>query len=130
MSKEKKKASDIFTESEPFIGNKVSFVEAFPQIEKISVNVNEFKDFWEKHDGIYPISHFYNELNLSQFCDCSESSCYGGGFSIGSIINEMVHEKQTALENSANCKGKIGSSKGRRCMHTFKYKIKILYKNQ
>lgn len=128
MSKGKKKASDIFNDSEPLIGGKKSFVEAFPQIKKVNVEVNEFKDFWEKDDGIYPVSHIYSETNLSQYIDCSENSCYGGGFSIGSILNEMVHQKQTSLEDSINCKGNIGSSKGRRCMHKFNYKVSISYK--
>lgn len=128
MSKRRKKASDIFNSSEPFLGKKVSFVEAFPQIAKIKVEVEEYKDFWYKKEVPYPVNHFYNEANLGQYINCSEASCYGGGFNVGSIINEMVRNKQVFLDGNIKCKGNIGNPKGQSCTHQFKYKISIVYK--
>ncbi len=124
MSK-KKKASDMFNDSELFLGKKVSFAEAFPQISELKIEVNEYKDFWKKDDGYYPISHVFNESDMPQYVDCSEPSCKGGGFSLGNIVHTMVHDKNLFLEDSTNCIGKIGSQ---RCVHTFDYKISINYK--
>lgn len=128
MSKQKKKSSAIFNSSEPLLGKKGNFIEVFPQIEKVKVDVQEFKDFWYKEEGIYPISHFSNESNLKPYIDCSEASCYGGGFSINTILHDMVGQKQPMLEDNIRCKGRIGNRSGLQCMHQFRYKVFITYK--
>lgn len=124
MTKGKKKANEIFNNSEPLFG-KSKFAEAFPQIKKVSIEVLEYEDFMKKDDGYYPHHQVFNESNLSQYVDCSESSCKGGGFSLGSLLSEMVQNAKISMDDSTDCIGKIGS---KRCTHTFDYKILIEYK--
>lgn len=103
--------------------------EVYPQIKDISVEVEEFGrgvDSWSKH-RTYGKDDFPGE-----FVDCSNPACYGGGFQLGSPLAQMVRERQTEHEESKMCRGNEGSPKGRRiyrkCLNTFKYKIKIKYK--
>lgn len=125
----RKKASDYFNASEPFLGKKVGFVEAFPSISEISVTVIEFKDFWKKNDGFYPNTRYYDQYDLpGQFIDCTNPACDCGGFSIGNIISEMVSTRKESLEDSTKCRGKEGRNSSRSCMHLFEYQIKIRYK--
>lgn len=126
---DRKKASDVFNESNYVFAKKVGFDEAFSQIEDIRVEVAESgRDVEEwNRDSIYTKQHFPGE-----FINCSNSFCYNGGFSIGSILREMVSKKQTELETRKGCQGNEGSPKGRRiyrkCLNSFKIKVSIKYK--
>lgn len=131
MSKrdERQKASDVFRESNLAFAKKVSFDEAFPEIEDLTVEVEEsghgVSDWHRKST--------YRKQNLpGQYIDCSNPLCYNGGFSIGLILRQMVRNKQTELETSKLCQGNEGSPKGRRiygkCMNFFEIKVSIKYK--
>ncbi|AKI97035.1 hypothetical protein [Kosmotoga pacifica] len=125
----RQKASDVFRESKFLYSKKVSFEEAFPEIEDLTVEVEE-------------TGHGVSELNRKrtyrkqyfpgEYIDCSNPLCYNGGFSIGSILREMVKKRQTELETLKLCQGHEGSPKGRRiyrkCMNFFKVKVSIKYK--
>lgn len=125
----RKKASDLFLESEPVIGKKVSFEEAFPEIGELNVKVTEIGrgTDYKEHTINYSKADF-----PGQFIDCSNPLCYGGGFSIGRIIRNMVDNRETELETTEHCKGYEGSPKGRRkyreCTDIFKVKVNIDYK--
>ena len=122
----KKKASDYYNNSTPFLGQKVSFENAYPNVEKLIVEVSEFEDFWKKNDGFYPYKRVFTEKNFSEFVDCNSSSCDGGGFNINKILRSMVERGETDVKDSINC---IGHIKTKRCMHTFEYSIKVTYKD-
>jgi len=121
----KKKASDYYNNSEPFLGRKVSFAQAYPNIEKLTIEVKEYKDFWKKNDGFYPYTTVLTEKSFSEFVDCHSTSCDGGGFNINKILREIVEKGETSSEDSADC---IGHIKIQRCMHNFDYSIKATYK--
>ncbi|HPW98276.1 MAG TPA: hypothetical protein PK218_06940 [Flavobacterium sp.] len=131
MSKrdERQKASDVFRESNFVFSKKVGFDVAFPQIEDLTVEVEE-----SRHGvGDWNRKSTYKKQNFpGEYINCSNSLCYNGGFSIGSILREMVRNKQTELETSKLCQGNEGSPKGRRiyrkCMNFFKIKVSIKYK--
>jgi hypothetical protein len=126
---ERKKASDIFNESNLVFGRKVTFDEAFPQIEDLKVEVIESGHgiIGQSRKSFYRKQYFPGE-----YINCSNPLCYNGGFSIGSILREMVSNKQTELETTESCQGYEGSPKGRRkykgCLNFFKIKISIKYK--
>lgn len=125
----RKKASDSFNESVPFIGEKKSFEETFPMIAELSATVVEFKNFRKISEDEYPIEHYYGHNDLPcQFIDCTNTLCNGGGFSIGSILSKMTSERMKSLEGTVDCLGKEGKRSGRNCTHLFEYKIKIIYK--
>ena len=133
MSKrnERQKASDVFLESNLVFGRKVSFDEAFPEIEDLTVEVEE------SESGISDLGKKYTFRKQDlpcEYIDCRNPLCYKGGFSIGSILHEMVRTKQTNLETSKVCQGNEGSPKGRKiyrsCMNFFKIKVSIKYKEK
>lgn len=133
----RKKASDVFNEANLLFSKKVPFNEAFPDIESISVIVKEYENAGQKPDDgltLYPKTFIYDNKHLpSEYLDCSNSICYNGGFSLGSIIRNMVLNKETLKEGKVFCQGSEGSPKGRKiyrsCLHRFIYKISITYKN-
>jgi len=130
LEKDKRqKASDVFRESDFVFGRKVSFNEAFPEIEDLTVEVEEWGqgiDDWNRQ-RVYQKQYFPGE-----YINCSNPLCYNGGFSIGSILHAMIRKKQTELETEKGCQGNEGSQKGKRiygkCMNFFKIKVFIKYK--
>lgn len=126
--KKRKKAQDVFNETNFMFSNKTTFEKAFPEIEKISVKVKE------SGKGIYRSfqSSYYEKKSLGEYINCNNSFCYNGGFNIGEIIRKMGWNRETEKEGSAICQGHEGSPKGRRiygkCLNHFDYNIKIEYK--
>ncbi len=124
---QRKKAQDIFNETNFVFAKKTTFEKAFPQIKNIDVEVEE------TGNGTYNSSRtsHYSKTYISEYVNCSNPMCYNGGFSLGSIIREMVYKKETEREGSTICQGNEGSPKGRRiyrkCLNHFSYKIQIEY---
>ena len=129
MSKrdQRKKASDVFNESNLMLGPKVGFDEAFPEIEDVTVEVKE------NGEGVHGSgSRIYRKGQFGEYIDCSNPLCYNGGFSIGSILREMVRNRQTELEESRKCQGYEGSPRGRcvyrDCWNSFEIRVSVKFK--
>ena len=124
---ERKKAQDVFNETNFVFATKTTFEKAFPEIKDISVEVKE------TGRGTYNGSRtsHYSNSNIGEYVNRSNSMCYNGGFRLGGIIREMVYKKETVREGSAMCQGNEGSPKGRKiyrkCWNDFSYKIQIEY---
>jgi hypothetical protein len=122
----RKKASDIFREGYfPFV-QKVGFEEAYPQIDDLTIEVEEW-GYSSKGKRVY------RKPNLpGEYVDCSNPLCYKGGVSIGLILRRMVREGATDRDETALCQGNEGSPKGRRiyrkCLHSFEIHISLTYK--
>jgi hypothetical protein len=110
-------------------GTPVPFDEAYPTVENITVKYRE--------NGYMIRPYFkglrtYTKEDLAPSTSCNNISCKQGGFSIQSVIREMVREKQTTLNTTIGCKGHEGSPKGRRrgraCMNHAELDITIKYK--
>jgi len=129
MRRRRKKASDLWKEREPVFGEKVTFKKAFPEIKSIRVEVEE-RGYTGRYDD-EPFFRAYDESSLSEYIDCSNPLCYGGGFSIGRIIRDMVGEKKTHNETIEVCQGYEGSPKGRvehrPCINSFNVVVDIEY---
>jgi hypothetical protein len=128
-SRDRKKASDVFRDTNYVFSRKMKFEEAFPEIEDINIEIEE------KGYGVYgELSRkSYTKQNMpGEYVDCSNPSCYNGGFSIGQILRDMVGNKQTDAETSKGCQGYEGSPKGRRryrsCINFFTIRAHIDYK--
>ena len=135
-NRDREKASDIFKKTDFLFGKKVSFKDAFPSIQEINVEVKEYEDFWKKGDNysLYPHTTIFNNQYLpKEYIDCTNTICHNGGFHLGSIIREMLRNKETFKEGQSKCQGNEGSPKGRRiyrsCMHIFDYKVTIKYRD-
>jgi len=125
----RKKASEIHRETTYVFSSKVSFAEAFPQIAHVRIEVTE------TGEGVYaefqPSVH--TEQSMGEFVDCSNSLCYGGGFSVGSLLRDMASKRETHREARFRCSGYEGSPKGRQkyrdCWNRFDVKADIEYKD-
>jgi hypothetical protein len=126
---ERKKAGDVFRESAYLFGEKTSFAEAHPEIEDISVEVEEHGKGVDSSNR----TRTHTKSNLpGEFVSCHNPMCYGGGFQLGLYLFSMTSSKKTEFEETTLCVGNEGSPKGgriyRRCVNTFKIKIHIIYK--
>ncbi len=128
---ERMKASDVFRKTDYVFRKKISFDEAFPEIDDIRVEVEE------RGEGVRQFfpgdsKSIYGKSLLGEYVDCSNSLCYNGGVSIGEAIREMVRSRATERETSQICCGYEGSPKGRRkyrkCTNHFKVKVAIKFK--
>jgi hypothetical protein len=132
MSREdRKKASDVFHDSEFVFSRKIPFNEAFPQIKSAKVRVEESG---YSPSGMYfdaPNIRIYDEKTLGEYINCSNRHCYNGGFSIGQILREMVQQKKSHDETTRICQGYEGSPKGKKryrsCVNYFKISVDIEY---
>ena len=125
---DKKKAQDIFNETDFLFGKKTSFEKAYPGVEKVTVTVNETG--YGVHQWTNPRT--FQNSTISEFINCSNPSCFGGGFRLGTFIYKMVSDKHTHLEEQEFCRGNEGTKtkKGRSCINRFKIAIDIQYKNE
>jgi hypothetical protein len=128
--KARKKASDIFRETDYAFVKKVPFLEAFPEIEDFQIEVRESSDrIWggEERGRVYT-----KAIPPGEFVDCTNSVCYGGGVSIGEILRLMIDQGKTEDQVSRGCRGHEGSPQGHRksrsCMHSFGVKVTLKYK--
>ena len=130
--KARKKASDIFRETDYAFVKKVPFLEAFPELEDFRIEVRESGDkIW----GGQERSRVYTKANPpGEFVDCTNSVCYGGGVSIGEILRFMIDQGKTDDQISHGCRGHEGSAQGRRkyrtCMRSFDVKVALKYKSK
>jgi hypothetical protein len=111
-------------DSTPLFGKKVSFAEAYPQIEDITVEVQESGKGADSsnRNRRYTKDHFPGD-----FIACSNPVCSRQGFFLGFYLHGMVSEGKTELEKTDLCKG--SESPRRSCPNTFKFKIAIKYKH-
>lgn len=126
MSKERDKAQEVFDKSVPVFGSKGPFSEAYPEIETVQIEVEEYN-----FQGHFK-THHRSENNVSEFVNCSNPMCYGGGVCVGfDVIGYMVAKKLTEYEGEkVSCGRREGtSSRDRRCLHSFKVRAKIKYKD-
>jgi hypothetical protein len=126
------KASEIFRATQYVFSRKAPFVEAFPEIDRLLVEVEEDGYGVIKSPYLSGKSR-YTEKTCGEYINCSNRFCYNGGFSIGSILRDMVREHKEDHEDWKICQGYEGSPKGRRhyrsCINNFKIKVHITYKS-
>lgn len=120
IMKSRKKAQDIFEESNLVFGSKTTFDKGYPEVERISVRVEEFDYSKLVHE-----TSFIDKSTISEFINCHNALCKGGGFHLMDVVREMYRTKEIKTTGHKLC---IGSErKGRDCMHQFKYEINITY---
>ncbi|MBI2656911.1 hypothetical protein HYX03_04170 [Candidatus Woesearchaeota archaeon] len=129
--RERKKATDVFRESDYLFSKKTPFEQAFSEIKSVIVDVEE------TGYGINQWNHKsrYTEKTLGEFINCQNPICYNGGFSVGSILREMIKNKQTTISGKyEGCQGYEGSPKGKRryrsCINHFKVSVQINYNEE
>src|SRR5579862_2961482 len=124
--KPRDKASDIFNKGEPIFSKKVGFAQAFPTIASVDVMI-EIDGHGVR--GMKEVTR-RDATNLSEFIDCRNPRCYGGGFSIGGILRAMDSKKETHHKGHALCQGHEGNrrKRGLQCMTMFDYTVDIVYR--
>jgi hypothetical protein len=124
----RQKASDVWAEHTPWIGEKVPFAEAYPTIEWVVIEVEE--SYIQGHKESYKLDS--SEHTIGKFFDCHNSKCYKGGVDLGEVLDHMVQNHLTEFEAEAKpCRGYEGSPKGKKqtgpCFRRFKVKATISY---
>ena len=121
-----KKLSDIYNES-AFASGKKLLTDAFPEIEDIRVEVKETGEGCNWNSPIV-----LEKEQLGSAIDCHNPRCFGGGFPVARVVQQMVRTRQGELKISRRCQGYEGSPKGRRkardCYNRFEVVIFIKYK--
>ena len=122
---ERLKASDVFS---PFLGKTSVFEEAFPEIKSLKVESREIS-----HRALRKNKRVFDQTSFGEYIDCSAPLCVKGGCAIGSLVREMVANKQSTLETTERCVGYEGSPKGKRrygpCVNMFDIKVTVKYKD-
>jgi hypothetical protein len=124
----RKKAQDVFNDTKFTLSNKTTFEKAFPDIEKISIEVNE------KGKGIKGElgRSLYGKSSISEYINCKNTKCFNGGFRIGEVIRSLYFNRETEAKGNCVCQGREGTPKGRRlydfCENRFNFNVKIEYK--
>lgn len=122
------KASDVFQQRQLAFGSKLTFDEAFPEIKDFRAEV----EWMSAHKERSSRAVYTKETCSGEYINCSNPLCYNGGFSLGRMLRNMVHCKQTHYEDSGQCQGYEGSPKGRRrygpCFSFWNVKIDVEYK--
>lgn len=123
------KLSDVLARPGFFTGPRVRFVDAFPTIDEITVEIDM--------DGIRPFGAYggvrvFDKSNIEPAYDCPNPQCTRGGIRLESLISQMVCSRETSKEFQLKCEGYEGSPKGKRyyrtCTNWYKVKISIRYK--
>lgn len=131
MSRDRQKASDVWSESNPMFGKKTSFEEAFPQIDSLDVTVEETGKGVHREPRTW---RFSEENPPGKYVDCSNDLCYNGGVDVGSILRAMVRNDETSKETTEFCQGYEGSPKGQKrykdCINKFEVQIEIEYADE
>ena len=96
-------------------------------------NLGSYFEVKENGEGVHGSgSRIYRKGQFGEYIDCSNPLCYNGGFSIGSILREMVRNRQTELEESRKCQGYEGSPRGRcvyrDCWNSFEIRVSVKFK--
>ena len=106
----------------PLFGSQTTFAEAYPQIEDITVEVEEIGKGVNSsnRNRRYTKEHFPGD-----YVSCSSPVCSRQGFFLGFYVNSMVLERKAELEKMDLCKGSESPRRG--CPNTFKFKITIKY---
>ena len=127
------KASEIHRDAHYVFAQKVGFAEAFPEVEEVSIRVEERgRGAGGYRGGSDTRVRTFTKMNLGEYVDCSNTLCYNGGASVGSALREAVRERRTEFEDSAMCQGYEGSPKGQRkyrdCINVFTIRGTIKYR--
>lgn len=114
------KACDIF-------GYKpISFETAFPEIRDFKMEVD-----FEPEIGEPYTAQFSMGKRPTEYINCDESVCYGGGFCVRDIFSEMVRKRETKYDGWQICRGYLGSPKGKieyqSCVSRWKVRVSIEY---
>lgn len=105
---------DLYREAGSGLVPRVPFAQAYPEIESISVEIN---------NAVLE--------EVSPKVPCGHPKCYGGGLHLDEIIRAIVEKRKTVEEVVRHCVGYESSPKGRRiygpCSRRFQVQISIRY---
>jgi hypothetical protein len=126
------KASDVYKQTDFFFsGPKLTFAQAFPEIEDLQVAVKETDQSYVPHTLVCE-SAYCRTNPPGEYVDCRNPDCYNGGFRMGDILREMVQQMRTDFTTTLSCQGYEGSPNGRRkydrCYHVFEVSIRLAYR--
>ncbi len=135
--KDAKKALETLMATEFVFSNKLSFREAFPEIEDLCMAVTETegkgKVVFDKTKSCLQNKRVYG-TNVGECIECHSPFCVNGGFSIREILRAMVRIHEQSKRGTILCKGSEGATNRNQkylpCNHSFQFKIAVKYKDE
>jgi hypothetical protein len=120
-------AQDRFGRSRPRCGARASLEETYPDIEDLTLEVEEYAFLPSASRRTYTKQQFPGE-----FVDCTNRLCASGGFCVGDMLRQAVSERKAYVEDAVLCGGYEGhpNEKHRMCSHSFKARLWIQYKDR
>lgn len=130
----KEKVPVVHERSWSSINKKIRFLDDFPEVKDILVEVKE-KGFGELGSERSYVYHLDNIPNFGEHIECGNPSCYDGGIAIGSMIREMIANRRMKLEKVVKCQGYEGMSRAYGkyhdcdCLYLYKVSIYLIYRS-
>lgn len=126
MKRDRDDAQARFEKSTPILGGKTTFLEAYPNVEELELQVSAIPvGFGEAHNYHYSLAN-----PPSEFCPCPNRSCSGGGYDIGYFLYSLIRDRKTEGESSGGCVGGERIGRGSRsCIYRFRAKARIRYRD-
>jgi hypothetical protein len=123
------KVTELFANTISPFGSRAPFQQVFPDFLKLEIFIAEQRHLWgERNERTYTLSNPPGE-----HFDCSNSFCYGGGFSITQILRNVYEQRLTKFETLVDCRGYEGSPKGHRkykdCAQYSKVTVRAQYRS-
>jgi hypothetical protein len=118
-------AQDAVERSEPLLGRKTTFGEAYPFVTELRIEVTASPMGFGRSQ-----SYYFSLANPpGKFCACPNAQCRDGGFDLGFHLHDMASARKTHMEVKGSCVGyeKLGRRDSRRCHYGFRATIDMKF---
>lgn len=111
---------DIFKARGATADIRVPFAEAFPEIERVQVDLEETG---EGNRGLG--LRRFEKRSVREFINCSNQSCAGIGLSLGELLRDMANRRQARARIEKSCESQIEN--GCPCPNRFALDVSVTY---
>lgn len=117
-------AQDLLEKSNPALGQKTTFREAYPQVVQLDLEVTATPmGFGASRSYRYSLQH-----PPGSYSPGPNPNCSGGGFEVGWLLHDLVSKRQESGEAQGPCVGRERMGRGSRsCFYLFKAKASLKY---
>jgi hypothetical protein len=125
IEKRHRSAQDDLNRSQPLLGHKTTFKEAYPEVGELSIEVKSFPMGFGRSETF----NFSLNNPPGEFCGCPNHSCEGGGFNLGWHLFDMVTTQTLHLETGGACLGheRMNRRASRPCHYSFRAVIDMKF---
>jgi hypothetical protein len=118
-------AQDLLVKSQPMLGSLTTFRAAYPFVSKLAVEIEAVPMGFGRTE-----SYSYSLENApGQFSACPNRQCIGGGYDVGSFLQQLIAKRETKGEGGGGCRGheRMSRRDTRSCYVVFRAKAELCY---